>query len=168
MSNNPQWNSFQLYLQNSDNFLKNKSLSMPTKNVASPANHFSMQSSSMSFYNFPNSQAKRPNGIFNGNENNNFNASKFDTFDKSSIGNFPPIGVFSTDMYNGKSTNNTNNSNSNRNQYSMSSSDSANNQGTRETGIIEKLLVSYAIKQYNDVNPYLYTRQSYITWFFDE
>lgn len=139
MSNNPNWNSFQSHLLNADNFLRYKSLSIPSKNVPSAANHYTMQSSGMSTY-FQNSQPKRPNGIFNSNDNT-FNASKFDTFDKSSsIGNFPPIGVFSTELYNGKATNNV--SNTNRNHFNMSSGDATNNQGTRETGIIEKLLVS--------------------------
>ncbi|XP_065221818.1 cold shock domain-containing protein E1 isoform X1 [Planococcus citri] len=148
MSNNPQWNSFQSHLLNSDTFLRYKSLSIPSKNVPSPANHYSMQSSSVTPYNFQNNmqQNKRPtNGIFNSNENN-FNSSKFDTFDKSSMNNFPPIGVFTPELYNGKSTSNAT-TNSTRNHFNMSGGDTGNNQGTRETGIIEKLLHSYGFIQ---------------------
>lgn len=61
-----------------------------------------------------------------------------------------PIGTFtgteSNDLYNGDSlqspSNNTFNASNNSNNSSYNDS-SLNNQGTRETGIIEKLLVSY-------------------------
>lgn len=144
MSNNPQWNSFQSHLLNSadTSVMRYKSLSIPSKNVSPPGTHYGMQSNNMSQYNFPSAQVKRPNGLFGGMDPNTFSVGKLDpmSFDKSSpIGNFPPIGVFSTEMFNEKTT--ISPVNSNRNNF-MSSGDTSNNQGTRETGIIEKLLVS--------------------------
>ncbi len=139
---NPQWNSFQSHLLNSSDtsILRYKSsLSMPSKNLPATGSAYGMQSASMSSYNFPSVQAKRPNGLLS-NTDNGYATNKFDSvsYDKSPIGNFPPIGVFSADLFNEKTNVGMN---SNRNPFNMSSGDTSNNQGTRETGIIEKLLV---------------------------
>lgn len=145
MSNNPQWSSFQSNIFNSSSdtsLLRSyKPLSIPSKNVSPAGSHFSMQSNNMPSYNFQTSQVKRPTGLFN-NPENSFSASKFDSlsYDKSPIGNFPPIGVFGAELFNDKA--NSSSMNSNRNHYNMQAGDTSNNQGTRETGIIEKLLVS--------------------------
>lgn len=76
--------------------------------------------------------------------------SNYNVYSSGNNSRFPPIGTFTgaeaNEMYNGdnhssstlnNSFNNSTNSNSN-----SSYNDSTGNQGTRETGIIEKLLVS--------------------------
>lgn len=145
MSNNPQWNSFQSHILNSSDasLLRYKSLSIASKNVPSPGNHFSMQSNN-NMYNYPMQQSKRPNSLFNA--DNHFSTPKFDSmsYEKSPIENFPPIGVFNADLFNEK-TNNIMPVNSNRSHFGISCGDTTNNQGTRETGIIEKLLVSFCL-----------------------
>lgn len=148
MSNNPQWNSFQSHLLNSDtSVLQYKPLSMASKNLSPTSTHFAMQSSNMSLYNIPSNSVKRSSGLFGGMDSSTFSVNKLDSIsslDKTMpIGNFPPIGVFNADMFNEKI--NMNSVNANRNF--MSSGDPGGNQGTRETGIIEKLLHSYGFIQ---------------------
>ena len=142
MSNNSQWNSFQSPSLNSDlRLYQYQSLFAQKNEPARSAPHMSTQSNNMMPFNYPSSQTKRSNGLFSDMDNNTFSVGNLDpiSYDEPTpIGNFPPIDVFNADMVNEKSTNSVN---STRNTFM--SNDMSNNQGTLETGIIEKLLVSY-------------------------
>jgi hypothetical protein len=148
MSNNSQWNSFQTPALNSDVRLYQYQTLFAKKNLPRPTPHLGSPASNMLPFSYSSSQPKRPNGLFGEMESNTFSVGKLDpisSFDKSSpIGNFPPIGVFNADMFNEKS-----NSSVNSNRNNFMSGDTSNNQGTRETGIIEKLLVSSRCSVYD-------------------
>lgn len=148
MSSNPQWKSFQPPTMNSDSSILDYTKSLTIQNNTTPSSNYRSSSngsgynSSSNNYN-PGSNIKNlSNNMFSSNTSSSNYSSNYNAY-QSNNSRFPQIGTFSTDStdsYNGdnSSTNNSYNSPSNN---SNSYSDSSNNQGTRETGIIEKLLV---------------------------
>lgn len=156
MSSNPQWKSFQPPIMNSDTSILDftKSLTIqnnmsPSSNFRNPSNGSGYNSSSNHFHSVPNMK-DMSNNVFSSSSGGNY-SSNFNSYSTNNS-RFPPIGTFtgaeSGDMYNGETissspvvnspfnTSSTNNTNSSYNDSNVS------NQGTRETGIIEKLLVS--------------------------
>lgn len=148
MSSNPQWKSFQPPTMNSDSSILDYTKSLTIQNNATPSSNYRSSSngsgynSSSNNYN-PGSNIKNlSNNMFSSNTSTSNYSSNYNAY-QSNNSRFPQIGTFSTDStdsYSGdnSSTNNSYNSPSNN---SNSYNDSSNNQGTRETGIIEKLLV---------------------------
>lgn len=148
MSNNPQWKSFQPPAMNSDSSILDlaKSLTLqnnapPSSNYRNPANGSGFNSSN-NFHPVSNIKNNLSNNVFSNTSSNFSNYNAYPTNNSR----FPQIGTFSsdsTDMYGGDNppVNNSYNSSSN-NSNSTYNDSSLNNQGTRETGIIEKLLVN--------------------------
>ncbi|XP_021919018.1 cold shock domain-containing protein E1 isoform X2 [Zootermopsis nevadensis] len=162
MSNNPQWKSFQPPSMNSDTaILDFKSLTIPNNSTTSSSFHSSPNgtnfNSSSNHYQVASSAPKdSPNNAYSNKatSSNHYspNYSSYSTSNNARGGGRFPIGTFTgnegcSNMYNGDniaspSVNTTGSSNN------SSYNDSAlGNQGTRETGIIEKLLHSYGFIQ---------------------
>jgi len=158
MSNNPQWKSFQPPNMNSDTaILDFKSLTIPnsstTSNFHNSPNGTNFNSSS-NHYQGASSAPKdsSSNAYTNKATSSNHYSANYNSYSTSNNGRGGgrfPIGTFtgtesSSTMYNGESIaspplNTTGSSNNSTTSYSDSALGS---QGTRETGIIEKLLVS--------------------------
>lgn len=149
MSNNSQWNLFQSTMLNgSDSSMFNfKTLSALTNlnNFSSSrsSNHSPPNYNSQSSQNFPmpsqyqSSQFHQKESSMNNMFNNGLQSSNFDVFSSDNtapVSRYPPAGndIFGHDTANASSSNNSN----------LSNESFGNNQGVRETGIIEKLLVS--------------------------
>ncbi|GLH03657.1 Uncharacterized protein GBIM_09526 [Gryllus bimaculatus] len=165
MSNNPQWKSFQPPAMNSDTaILDIKSLTIPknsTSSFASSPNGTSFTNSGNNhFQNVPSKDS--PNNVYSnkGSSSGHYSANySFSTSNNSRGGGRFPIGTFTGNegnntVFNGESVssppaNNSNNSSSNTTNANSGSNynDSLGSQGTRETGIIEKLLHSYGFIQ---------------------
>ncbi|XP_054273916.1 cold shock domain-containing protein E1 isoform X2 [Macrosteles quadrilineatus] len=153
MSNNPQWKSFQPPAMNSDSSILDlaKSLTLqnnapPSSNYRNPANGSGFNSSN-NFHPVSNIKNNLSNNVFSNTSSNFSNYNAYPTNNSR----FPQIGTFSsdsTDMYGGDNPPVSNSYNSSSNNSNSTYNDSSlNNQGTRETGIIEKLLHSYGFIQ---------------------
>lgn len=164
MSSNPQWKSFQPPSMNSDSSILDftKSLTIqnntpPPSNYRNPSNG-SQYNSSNNYH--PSSNMKNlSNNVFSNSlsSSNNLSSSNYSNYNsyQSNNSRFPQIGTFSTsepaDIFSSAADTSVNNSpynsSSNNSNSSYNNDSSLNNQGTRETGIIEKLLVgTYGFK----------------------
>lgn len=159
MSNNPQWKSFQPPTMNSETaILDYKSLtiseSSATTNFHNSPNGTNFSSSGNNHFQGAQSTPK-DNSVFNKSSTSNhyspnysFNASHNNSrgSGRYSISSFS--GNEGSGVFDGENLSPTTNTTSNTNQNSSSYNDSSlGNQGTRETGIIEKLLHSYGFIQ---------------------
>lgn len=158
MSNNPQWKSFQPPSMNSDTaILDFKSLTIPNNTTTSSSFHNSPNgtnfSNSSNHYQFASSAPKdSPNNAYtNKATSSNHYSPNYNSY--SSSNNARGGGRFRTgtftgnegcnSMYNGDNIASPVNTTGSSNNSSYNDS-ALGNQGTRETGIIEKLLVSIA------------------------
>lgn len=155
MSNNPQWKPFQPPTMNSDtSILDFKAMTIPnnispSSNYRNPTNG-SGYTSNNHFHSGSNMK-EISNNMFSsppGNYSSNYNV--FSTNNtRFPIGTF--TGAETSDIFNGDSVasppSNNYNSSSTNNSNSSYNDSALNNQGTRETGIIEKLLHSYGFIQ---------------------
>lgn len=149
MSNNSQWNLFQSTMLNgSDSSMLNyKTLSALTNlnNFSSSrsSNHSPPSYNSQSSQNYPmpsqyqSSQFQQKESSMSNMFNNGIQSSNFDVFSSDNtapVSRYPPVGndIFGNETTTASSSNNSN----------FSNESFGNNQGVRETGIIEKLLVS--------------------------
>lgn len=149
MSNNSQWNLFQPTMLNGNDssMLNFKTLSALTNlnNYSSSrsSNHSPPNYNSQSSQNFPmpsqyqSSQFHQKESSMNNMFNNGIQSSTFDVFSSDNtapVSRYPPAGndIFGHDTATASSSNNSN----------FSNESFGNSQGVRETGIIEKLLVS--------------------------
>lgn len=147
MSNNPQWKSFQPPTMNPDSSILDFAKSLTIQNNAPPLSNYRNPSNGSGFNssnNFhPGSNIKNiSNNVFS-NTSNSSNYTNFNAY-QTNTSRFPQIGTFSTDsndMFSGETPSVNNSYNSSNNTNSSYNDSSMNNQGTRETGIIEKLLV---------------------------
>ncbi|XP_067012520.2 RNA-binding protein Unr isoform X2 [Anabrus simplex] len=167
MSNNPQWKSFQPPAMNSDTAILDsfKSLTIP-KNSATPPNFHNSpngtnfnNNSSNHFQSGQSTPKDSPNNVYTSKASSSThyspNYNSYTTPNNSRGGGRFPIGTFtgtegSNSAYNGETispSGNNSSTNSNSNSGSSYNDSSLGNQGTRETGIIEKLLHSYGFIQ---------------------
>ncbi|GFG28196.1 hypothetical protein Cfor_07844 [Coptotermes formosanus] len=163
MSNNPQWKSFQPPNMNSDTaILDFKSLTIPnsstTSNFHNSANGTNFNGSSNHYQGASSAPKDCPSNAYTSKptSSNHYSANynSYSTSNNGRGGGRFPIGTFtgtegSSTMYNGDSIaspplNITGSSNNSTTSYNDSA---LGNQGTRETGIIEKLLHSYGFIQ---------------------
>lgn len=148
MSNNSQWNLFQQTMLNGSD---SSMLNFKTFSALTNLNNFSSSRSSshsppnynsQSSQNFPmpsqyqSSQFQQKESSMNNMFNNGLQTSNFDVFSSDNtapVSRYPPAGndIFGNDTATASSSNNSN----------FSNESFGNNQGVRETGIIEKLLV---------------------------
>lgn len=160
MSNNSQWNHlFQSTILNgSDSSMLNfKTISALTNLNNYPtsrsSNHSPPNYNSQSSQNFPmpsqyqSSQFHQKESSMNNMFNNGLQSSTFDVFSADNtapVSRYPPAGndIFGHDTATASSSNNSN----------FSNESFGNNQGVRETGIIEKLLVSIM----NTIDSFIY------------
>lgn len=152
MSNNPQWKSFQPPTMNTDSSILDfaKSLTIHN-NTPSPLSNYRNPSNGSSFNSSNNYHPASLMGPNLKNDSNKFprntsgcNYTNFNSYTSNNSSMFPPIGTFSpdtTDMFNGETAPVSNAYSTSNNTNSTYNDSSQNNQGTRETGIIEKLLV---------------------------
>lgn len=155
MSNNSQWNLFQSNMLNgSDSSMFNfKTLSTLTNLNNYPSsrssNHSPPNYNSQSSQNFPmpsqyqSSQFHQKDSSMNNMFNNGLQSSNFDVFSSDNtapVSRYPPAG---NDIFGGHDTATASSSNNSN----FSNESFGNNQGVRETGIIEKLLHSYGFIQ---------------------
>ncbi|CAG9761646.1 unnamed protein product [Ceutorhynchus assimilis] len=158
MSNNPQWKTFQPPPDslNQDPIIDFKSMASNGKPSPGPFNYNRTGSNSRFSQDFPLLGTEKPSASQMPYSNGLYGSA---SATNASARNFPPIGTFSLDSNNvfnssGDSSLNTsssnnifsNGNNSSSTSYNNDSSNSAN-MGTRETGIIEKLLHSYGFIQ---------------------
>ncbi|PNF30244.1 Cold shock domain-containing protein E1 [Cryptotermes secundus] len=163
MSNNPQWKSFQPPSMNSDTaILDFKSLTIPnnstTSDFHSSPNGSAFSNSNNHYQGASSTPKDSSNNVYTSKAtSSNHYASNYNSYSTSNNarggGRFP-IGTFtgtegSNNMYNGDtiaspSVNTTGSSSNSSSSYNDSA---LGNQGTRETGIIEKLLHSYGFIQ---------------------
>ena len=156
MSSNPQWKSFQPPSMNSDtSILDFKSLTIPNNSATSnfhSSNGMNFNSSSNHYQAAPSAPKDSSNSVYTSKATSSSHYSNYNSYSSTNNarggGRFP-IGTFtgnegSNNMYNGDNIGSPPvNSTGSSNNTSSSYNDSAlGNQGTRETGIIEKLLVS--------------------------
>nr|CAD7399848.1 unnamed protein product [Timema poppensis] len=163
MSNNPQWKSFQSPAMNSDSaILDYKPLTITSNSTATPnfhnlSNGTHFNSGNNHYQDLQSSPKEIPNNLYSSKaSSSNSYSPQYDSYSSSnnsrSGGRFP-IGTFtgnegSSNIYNGDTMSSPPVSNSNNSTNNSSYNDSSqNNQGTRETGIIEKLLHSYGFIQ---------------------
>lgn len=158
MSNNPQWKSFQPPSMNSDTaILDFKSLTIPNNSTTSSNFHSSPNGSTFSnsnnHYQGASSTPKdSSNSAYTSKatSSNHYTSSynSYSTSNNARGGGRFPIGTFtgtegSNNLYNGDTVSSPINTTGSSSNSSSNYNDSAlGNQGTRETGIIEKLLVS--------------------------
>ncbi|KAL1516675.1 hypothetical protein ABEB36_000556 [Hypothenemus hampei] len=152
MSNSPQWKPFQPP-PDQDSIIDFKSMTNNGKSSSSTPFGYSRTGSSSRFsQEFPLLGTEKPSASQMPYSNGLYGSA---STTHASTRNFPPIGTFSLDSNNvfnssGDSSMNSSliftNGNSSSNSYNDSCSNSAN-MGTRETGIIEKLLHSYGFIQ---------------------
>nr|CAD7569383.1 unnamed protein product [Timema californicum] len=163
MSNNPQWKSFQSPAMNSDSaILDYKPLTITSNSTATPnfhnlSNGTHFNSGNNHYQDLQSSPKEIPNNLYSSKaSSSNSYSPQYDSYSSSnnsrSGGRFP-IGTFtgnegSSNIYNGDTMSSPPVSNANNSTNNSSYNDSSqNNQGTRETGIIEKLLHSYGFIQ---------------------
>nr|CAD7424846.1 unnamed protein product [Timema monikensis] len=156
MSNNPQWKSFQSPAMNSDSaILDYKPLTITSNSTATPnfhnlSNGTHFNSGNNHYQDLQSSPKEIPNNLYSSKaSSSNSYSPQYDSYSSSnnsrSGGRFP-IGTFtgnegSSNIYNGDTMSSPPVSNANNSTNNSSYNDSSqNNQGTRETGIIEKLL----------------------------
>ncbi|XP_030765658.1 cold shock domain-containing protein E1 isoform X2 [Sitophilus oryzae] len=158
MANNPQWKTFQPPPDtlNQDSIIDFKAMTSNGKTSQSSPFNFNRSGTNSRFsQDFPLLGTEKPSPSQMPYSNGLYGSA---SATHASARNFPPIGTFSLDSNNvfnssGDSSMNTsssnifsNGNNTSSNSYNNDSSNSAN-MGTRETGIIEKLLHSYGFIQ---------------------
>ncbi|PSN48449.1 hypothetical protein C0J52_16573 [Blattella germanica] len=161
MSNNPQWKSFQPPSMNSDTaILDFKSMTIPNNSTTAnfhSSNGTNFNSSSNHYQGAPSAPKDSPNNVYTSKATSSNHYSNYNSYsapNNSRGGGRFPIGTFtgnegSNNMYNSENIGSPPvNSTGSSNNTSSSYNDSAlGNQGTCETGIIEKLLHSYGFIQ---------------------
>lgn len=153
MSNNPQWKSFQPPTMNSDSSILDFTKPLTIQNNTSASNFRNPSNGpgfngSNNFHPGSNIKNNLSSNVFSNTSSSNY--SNYNAYPPNNS-RFPQISTFTSEaseVFGGDnlSVNNTFNSSSNNSNSSYNDS-SLNNQGTRETGIIEKLLHSYGFIQ---------------------
>lgn len=160
MSHNPQWKSFQPppTMNSETSILDYKTMNL--QNNSNPSTNYHRSSSGYNNFQTPppsqqNSMKDISNNVYSSNTASNYtttNISNYNVYPSGNNSRFPPIGTFTgaeaNEIFNGDNTsssplnNSFNNSTATNNSNSSYNDSTLSNQGTRETGIIEKLLVS--------------------------
>lgn len=155
MSHNPQWKSFQPPTMNSDtSILDYKSMNL--QNNGSPPSNYHRSPSGYNNFQSPPNMKDISNNVFSNTASNY--TSNYNMYSSGNNSRFPPIGTFNNaeanEIFNGDNlsspttlNNSFNNSATTNNSNSSYNDSTLSNQGTRETGIIEKLLHSYGFIQ---------------------